>query len=288
MFRGSMVALVTPFKKDGSVDFRRLAALAEWQVASGTDALVPCGTTGEGATLDAAERSAVIRTVVRQVKSRVPVIAGTGSNSTAVAVENGKAARRAGADALLVVTPYYNKPTQAGLFSHYERIAGEVPLPVVLYNVPSRTGVNLLPETVARLSKVPGIAAIKEASGSLPQVSRLMSLCALPVLSGDDALTVPMMAIGARGVISVAANVAPAGMKEMVAAAATGDWVKARELHHCLQPLVEACFLESNPIPVKAMLALRGRIGATLREPLGPPSRETLRKLKAVLAQYPA
>ena len=288
MFRGSMVALVTPFKRDGSVDFRRLSSLVEWQISCGTDALVPCGTTGEGATLSAPERAAVIRAVVRQARSRIPVIAGAGSNSTAVTVLNCREAKRAGADALLVVTPYYNKPTQAGLFAHYERIAREVPLPVVLYNVPSRTGVTLAPETVARLSRVPGIAAIKEAGGSLPAVSRIMALCDLPVLSGDDALTVPMMAIGARGLISVMANVAPAETKAMVQAASMGDWVRARELHHRLHPLMEACFLESNPIPVKAMLALRGRIGPAIREPLGPPSKETMKKLKAVLGKYTA
>ncbi len=282
MFRGSLVALVTPFKRDGSVDRRRLLDLVDRQLAGGTDGIVPCGTTGEAATLRPAERAAVVRLVSRHVRGRVPVIAGTGTNSTAVTIDLSKDARRAGADAVLAVTPYYNKPTQAGLLAHYRHLAREVALPIVLYNVPSRTAVSLTPETVARLSEVRGIVAIKEAGG-IEQAGRILALCGIVVLSGDDAITLPMMAIGGKGVVSVVANLVPDRVQEMVSAAERGDWAIARALHHRLQPLIEACFWESNPGPVKAMLARLGRIGPAMRLPLVPPMPETQKRLKRLL-----
>lgn len=284
MFRGAMVALITPFRRDGSVDVRALDALVDWQIREGIDALVPCGTTGEAATLAPAERAAVIRRVVRRARGAVPVIAGAGANSTAEAVAHARSARRAGADALLVVTPAYNKPTQAGLIAHYTRIARAVPLPLLLYNVPSRTAVNLAPETVALLARLPRVAGIKEAGG-MAQADRVMTLTDLPVISGDDGLTLPMMAIGAVGVISVTANVAPGRVKAMVLAAEQGDFPRARILHHALHALTEACFWETSPGPVKALLAMMGRCGPGLREPLVSPGAETLRRLGRLLKQ---
>ncbi len=278
MIRGSLVALVTPFLRDGSVDFKRLDALVDWQIASGTDGIVPCGTTGEAVTLSATERFQVVQRVVRRAHGRVPVFAGTGSNSTEAAVALTRDARRAGADAALVVTPYYNKPSQQGLFLHYRRIAREGGLPIVLYNVPSRTAVTLAPETTARLSGVRGIVATKEAAG-MDSASKVMGLCGLPVLCGDDALTVPMMALGAQGVISVVANLLPGMVKAEVSAALKGNWLEARVMHFRLQPLVEACFWESNPIPAKFMLARMGKTGPTVREPLCAPSPAVAKRL---------
>ena len=282
MFRGTMTALVTPFRKDGAIDAPALDRLVDWQIESGIDALVPCGTTGEAATLTAEERTIVIRRVVRRARGRVPVIAGTGANGTSAAVALSCAARRAGADAILVVTPAYNKPTQAGLLAHYRRIARTVPLPLLLYNVPSRTAVNLSPETVAALARLPRVAGIKEAGG-MAQANRVMALTDLPVISGDDDLTLPMMAIGAVGVISVTANVAPGRVKAMVLAAEQGDWARARILHHGLHALTEACFWETSPGPVKALLAMTGRCGPTMREPLVPPGAETRKRLRRLL-----
>jgi 4-hydroxy-tetrahydrodipicolinate synthase len=282
MFRGAMVALVTPFQRNGAVDVRALDALVDWQIREGIDALVPCGTTGEAVTLTPAERAAVIRRVVRRARGRVPVIAGAGANSTAEALAHAQAARRAGADSLLVVTPAYNKPTQAGLIAHYTRIARAVPLPLLLYNVPSRTAVSLAPGTVAVLARLPRVAGIKEAEG-MAQATRVMALSDLPVISGDDDLTVPMMAIGAVGVISVTANVVPSRVKAMVLAAEQGDWARARILHHKVHALTEACFWETSPGPVKALLAMMGRCGPTMREPLVPPGAQTQRRLKRLL-----
>lgn len=282
--QGAMTALVTPFRKDGTVDVRALDGLVDWQIASGIDALVPCGTTGEASTLDAAERAAVIRRVARRARGRVPVIAGTGANDTAAGVAYARDAMRAGADALLVVTPYYNKPTQAGLLAHYRRIARAVPAPMVLYNVPSRTSVNLAPETVARLAEIRSVVAIKEAGG-MAQMDKVMALCDLPVISGDDALTVPMMALGAVGVISVSSNLVPASVKALVSAAAGGDFAEAARLHRRLHLLNEACFWETSPGPVKAMLAMARRCGPWLREPLVPPTPTTLKRLRPLMPQ---
>lgn len=285
MFKGSIVAIVTPFSQ-GEFDresFRKLVAL---QLENGTSGIVPCGCTGEAATLSHEEHKVVIETTLETVNRRVPVIAGTGSNSTSEAVMLTKFAEKVGADGALVITPYYNKPTQEGLYRHYRAIAESTALPLVLYNVPSRTGVNLLPETVARLMEFSNIVAIKEAGGSLDQVSRILNLCGdhCTVLSGDDSLTVPMMALGAKGVISVAANVAPKETAEMVRAAEENRWEDARALHFKLFPLFRGLFVETNPIPVKTCLALMGRIRAEWRLPLCAPTDQTREFLEQLLA----
>src|SRR5512138_702546 len=251
MFKGSIVAIVTPYN-NGKVDFEKLRELVEFQIAGGTDAIVPCGTTGEASTLDYDEHMEVIRTVIDQVKKRVPVIAGTGSNSTAEAIELSQKAKEAGANGVLLVTPYYNKPTQEGLVRHYTAIADAVAIPQILYNVPGRTGVNMLPETVARLAPHRNIVAIKEATGSLQQASEVLALCgdSITVLSGDDFITFPMMACGAVGVISVTANIMPKEIATMVDAFLAGNMEEARKLHLKLLKINNAMFIESNPIPV--------------------------------------
>src|SRR5882757_875789 len=233
MFNGALTALVTPFR-DGSVDESALRDLIEWQIQSGIDGLVPCGSTGESATLSHSEHDAVIRITIEQARKRVPVVAGTGSNSTAEAIRLTAAAREMGADGALLISPYYNKPTQDGIFRHYQAIAASVDLPLIVYNIPGRTGSNIAPETFARLSEVKNIVAIKESSGSMDQCSDILKLCGdrLTLLSGDDPLAVPLMAIGAKGVISVVTNVMPREVHEMVAAGLAGDFERARELHY--------------------------------------------------------
>jgi len=288
MFKGSIVAIVTPFKKDGSVDFEKLRELVEFQIAGGTDAIVPCGTTGEASTLDYDEHMAVIKTVVEQVARRVPVIAGTGSNATAEAIELTQKAKEAGADGALLVTPYYNKPTQEGLYRHYMAVADGVALPQILYNVPGRTGVNLLPETVARLSAHRNIVALKEATGSLQQASEVISLCGdqIDVLSGDDFITFPMMACGAKGVISVLANIMPATVANLVDAFFAGDLETARQLHLKTLKIGNVMFIESNPVPVKTALELMGKAPADVRLPLAPLSDASKAKLTAIMKEY--
>lgn len=285
MFKGSIVALVTPFK-NGKVDEKRLSDLVEFQIKEGTDAILPCGCTGEAATLEHEEQIRIIQMVVEMVKKRVKVVGGTGSNSTEEALHLTQGAKKVGADGALMITPYYNKPTPQGLYEHYSLIAKKVDIPIILYNVPSRTGISILPETVAELSKIENIVAIKEASGSLDQVSQILSLCALTVLSGDDSLTLPMMVLGAKGVVSVAANVMPGEVKEMVRAALDGKWDKARELHFELLPLFKAMFIEVNPQPVKTALALMGKIEMEWRLPLTKMREESMEKLKKVLKGY--
>ena len=268
MFQGSLVALVTPFR-DGRVDVARLEELVDYHVEAGTHGLVPCGTTGESATLSHEEHDLVIDTVVRRADGRIPVIAGTGSNSTNEAIRLTRYARDVGADAALVITPYYIKPTQEGLLRHFEAVAQSVDIPLVLYNVPGRTGVDMAPSTVVRLADLPTIVGIKEASGSLDQtVEILRGAPELCVLSGDDSLTLGLMAVGARGVISVAANVAPKPMVDLVELALDGNFAAAREVHFRLFPLFGGLFVETNPIPVKAAMALQGRIGPEIRLPL--------------------
>lgn len=269
MFRGAIVAIVTPFK-GGKVDEEALRALIEWQIINGTDGIVPCGTTGESATLSHEEHDRVIEITIDAVRKRVPVIAGTGSNSTAEAIRLTKHAYDAGADGVLVVCPYYNRPTQEGMYLHFREIADQVPIPVILYNVPPRTGVNLLPETVARLAKIPNIVGIKEASGSLKQIIDLINLCPaeFAVLSGDDFIALPTLVLGGKGVISVASNVVPAAIAAMIDAYQAGELIKAREMHYQLLPLIDALFIESNPIPVKTALAMMGMITDELRLPL--------------------
>ena len=233
MFHGSYVALVTPFK-DGEVDLERLGALVDYHIEAGTDGLVPCGTTGESATLSHKEHELVIEFVIEKAAGRIPVLAGTGSNSTSEAVSLTKSAQAAGADGALVITPYYNKPPQDGLYSHFAAIAEECDIPIVLYNVPSRTGIDLLPGTIGRLSAIANIVAVKEASGSIDRTVEILAECDITVLSGDDSLTLSLMAVGARGVISVVANVAPSQMAELVQLAASGDFASAGPLHHQL------------------------------------------------------
>ena len=287
MFKGAIVALVTPFKK-GRVDEEALRALIEMQISNGTDGIVPCGTTGESATLSHEEHDRVIEITIEAVRKRVPVIAGTGSNSTAEALRLTKHAHEAGADGVLIVTPYYNKPTQEGLYQHFQAIAAEVPIPVILYNVPGRTGGNLLPETVLRLASVPNIVGIKEASGSLKQIMDVIHLCPddFSVLSGDDAVALPVLAMGGSGVISVFANVAPADMAGMIDAYQAGDMAKARKMHYRMLPLMDALFIETNPIPVKAALAMMGLIDYEFRLPLCRLSQTNEDKLRNILTAY--
>lgn len=285
MFQGSMVAIVTPVR-NGDVDRDAYGRLLEFQIQNGTSGIIPCGCTGEPATMTMEEHKDLLRFAVERVRKRVPVIAGTGSNNTREAVDLTRFAEECGADGALLITPYYNKPTQKGLREHYRAVAESVRIPLVLYNVPSRTGVSLAPDTVARLSEIPNIVAVKEASGSLDQVSEILSLVRrkdFVVLSGDDSLTLPMMSVGARGVISVAANIVPDRVTAMVGAALSGDYVRASALHRELYPLFKVLFIETNPIPVKAALSLMGMISPEWRLPLTPPSAENLEKIRAVL-----
>jgi len=281
--QGSMVAIVTPFKNGGKeVDYASLEKLVEFQLSNGTDGIIPAGTTGETPALSHEEHQRVIETVVRKVNKRVPVIAGTGSNSTEKTIEMTRFAKEAGADAALVVVPYYNKPTQEGMYLHFKAVA-EVGLPVVLYNVPSRSGVGLTPKTIARLSQLPNIVAIKEAAGSLDQVSEILASCDITVLSGDDSLTLPMIAVGAKGLISVIANVVPDRCKKLVALALAGDYEGARKVHLELFRLSRVMFIESNPIPVKTAMGLLGLCDPTLRLPMSPLQPENLLVLEKML-----
>jgi len=288
MFSGSMVAIVTPFQADGRFDEESYRQLIEFQLENGTDVFVPCGTTGESATLDFEEHEYVIKVCIDQVNKRVPVIAGTGANNTAEAIHLSKTAKNNGADGLLLVCPYYNKPSQEGIYQHYKKIAEEVALPQVLYNVPGRTGINMSAETTARLAEFANIVAIKEASGSLVQVSEILAKAGdkIDVISGDDFLTFPMMACGAKGVISVSANAIPAQVKAMVKATQDGDYSAARKLHLELLDFHNAMFIESNPVPVKQTLALFGKCRADVRLPLVGISPAALEKLKTVLKNY--
>lgn len=273
MIKGSLVALVTPMQQDGSVDFECLDRLVDWHVAEGTDGIVAVGTTGESATLDVDEHLEVIRRVLLRAGRRLPVIAGTGANATAEALELTRAAEALGADAALLVTPYYNKPPQEGLYRHYRRIAESVALPLILYNVPGRTGCDLLPETVARLAQVPGIVGLKEAKGDLQRVRELLALGLPPhfsLYSGDDATACESMLLGFRGDISVTANVAPRQMHALCAACLAGDVARAKALDATLQGLHKNLFVEPNPIPVKWALQHMGRIGPGIRLPLVP------------------
>ena len=286
MFTGSLVAIVTPFRK-GKVDERALADLIEWQIASGTNGIVPCGTTGESATLSHDEHNRVIELTVEVVRRRVPVVAGTGSNSTEEAIALTKHAKQAGADGALLITPYYNKPTQEGLYLHYQAVAEAVDLPLVLYNIPGRTGVNMLPATIARLTALPTVVGVKEGSGSVQQASDLVQMCGerLTVLAGDDALTLPMMAVGGKGVITVTANIMPAEMAALVSAFTEGKIEESRRIHFKLSPLFAALFFETNPIPVKEALSLMGKIDPGLRLPLCPMAQDPREKLIEVLKE---
>jgi len=287
MFKGSIVAIVTPFKNN-KVDEKALGDLIEWHIAEGTDAIVPCGTTGESATLEYDEHYRAIEHTIEVVSGRVPVIAGTGANSTGETVMMTDKAKKLGADGALLVSPYYNKPSQEGIFRHYEKVAKNVDIPIVLYNVPGRTASNILPETVARLSEIENVVAIKEATGSMAQVSEVIRLCGdnITVISGDDFTILPLLALGGKGVISVVANIAPKDMSGMFKAWNNGNLDEARNIHFKLEPLSKAMFLETNPVPVKTALSMMGRIQEEFRLPLCSMGSDTKGKLESALKDY--
>lgn len=285
MFQGSFPALVTPFKDNFEIDYDAYGRLLDFQIENGTDGIVPCGCSGEAATLSHDEQKALIRFAVERVAGRVPVVAGTGSNNTAEAVGLTKFAKEVGADGALLITPYYNKPTPAGQIAHYTKVAEEAQIPIMLYNVPGRTGTKISPETIAALSKVPYIVSVKEACGSVDQVSQILHLCDINVMSGDDSLTLPMMSVGAKGVVSVAANIVPRLIADLCKAANAGDYPKAKELHYKMLPLGTALFLETNPMPVKAALAKMGMIKNVLRLPLVPMTDESANRMDPVLKE---
>lgn len=288
MYAGAMTALVTPFRNN-KIDEPALVNLVEAQIAAGIDGLIPCGTTGEAPTLEPEEQAHVIRVVVDAAKKRVPVIAGTGSNSTAHTIALSKAALAAGADALLVVTPYYNRPTQDGLIRHYRAICEAVPLPVIVYNIPGRTGGDMSVDTLARLaSEQPRIVAVKEATGSVARAQEIVRRLGdrMPVLSGEDAVNLAIYVVGGRGCISVVSNVVPKLVADAWDAAAVGDFARARALHFKTLELTEALFSETSPTPVKAALAMMGSIGAEIRPPLYAMSGPARERLRAVLAEH--
>jgi len=288
MFQGSMVAIVTPFK-GGKLDVKSLEKLIDWHIKEGTDAIIPCGTTGEASTLDYEEHYKVIEITVKVVSGRVPVIAGTGANSTDEAIEITQRAKKLGADGALLVTPYYNKPTQEGLYLHYKKIAESVKgFPLVLYNVPGRTAVNMLPSTVARLSEIKNIVGLKEATGDMKQASEIIRLVGdrINLYSGDDFTTLALYALGGKGCISVTANIAPRDSADMWDAWVEGDIERARRLHYKMEPLNSAMFLETNPIPVKTALAMMGKIKEEFRLPLCPISQANKEKLRNALKSY--
>jgi len=288
MFKGSMVAIVTPFDERGNFDEEAYRQLIEFQIENGTDVIVPCGTTGESATLDYKEHDRVIQVCIEQVNKRVPVIAGTGSNSTAEAIELSAHAKQMGADGVLLVSPYYNKPSQEGLYQHYKAIAEAVALPQVLYNVPGRTGMNMEAKTTIRLAEFANIVAIKEASGNVTQSGEILAAAGdkIDILSGDDFLTLPLMAIGAKGIISVSANLIPKEVKAMVTAIEEGRWEEAKRMHLQMLALHNAMFIESNPVPVKTALSLIGKCRADVRLPLVPLQPASLEKLKSVMQGF--
>jgi 4-hydroxy-tetrahydrodipicolinate synthase len=287
MFSGSIVALVTPFK-DSKVDWQSFEALIEFHIQSGTHGIVPCGTTGESATLSHEEHEAVIKAAVKVVRKRVPVIAGSGSNSTAEAVRLTRAAESFGADGALMISPYYNRPTQEGIYQHYKKVASEVGIPIIVYNIPGRTGSKIEPETLARLAEIGNIAGVKEATGSVDQAIDVIRLCGdrLAVYSGEDSLIYSLMALGGKGVISTVANVAPEDTARLAAACLKGDWEKGRALQFKLIPLIRSLFIETNPIPVKTALSLMGKCTAELRLPLTPMGEGSLKKLRQAMTDF--
>jgi 4-hydroxy-tetrahydrodipicolinate synthase len=287
MFSGSMVALVTPFK-NGQVDWPSLEALVEFHLQNGTNGIVPCGTTGESATLSHAEHDEVIRTVIKAVNKRVPVIAGTGSNSTDEAVRLTQEAERSGADGALMISPYYNRPTQEGIYQHYKKVASAVGIPLIVYNIPGRTGSKIEPETLARLAEINNVAGVKEATGSVDQAIDVIRLCGdrLAVYSGEDSLIYSLMSLGGKGVISTVANVAPKQTAQLAAACLAGKWDEARNLQFQLIPLIHSLFIETNPIPVKTALALMGKCSGELRLPMTPMAEGNLQRLKVALGDF--
>ncbi len=288
MFAGSFVALITPFK-NGKVDEKRLAELIEWQIRSGTHGIFPCGTTGESATLSHEEHTQVVKLVVDIVKKRVPVVAGSGSNSTAEAIRLTREAQEVGADGVVMISPYYNRPTQEGIYQHYRAVAQAVPgFPIVFYNIPGRTGSNIEPSTMARLAEIDNIVGVKEAAGSIDQVLNIITACGdkLAIFSGEDSLTFSMMSLGGKGVLSTVANVAPREMADLANAGLAKQWDRAAQMQLKLIPLIRALFLETNPIPAKTALALMGKCELELRLPLVPMAEANLAKLKTVLKEY--
>lgn len=286
MFSGSLVALITPFQ-NGKVDYKTLDELIDFQLESGIDGIVPVGTTGESPTLTHDENKKVIERVVGAVDGMVPVIAGTGSNSTAEAIDLTAFARKVGADASLQVTPYYNKPTQEGFYQHFKAIAEEVNLPVVLYNIPGRCGAGLTPDTIARLAQIDNIVAVKEATGSLDQASDIANRCDLTILSGDDSLTLPLASVGAKGVISVVANIVPADVKAMTDLILEGDLVSARKWHNKLFTLSRSLLsMSTNPIPIKAAMAMLDMCSEEMRLPMTPLAENKKNALEKILTSY--
>jgi len=288
MFKGAFVAIVTPFK-DGKVDEESLRKLIDFQIEQGTHGIVPCGTTGESATLSFEEHERVVEITVEHVNKRVPVIAGTGSNNTEEAIRLTKHAQKVGADGALMISPYYNKPTQEGLYRHFEKVAASADIPIIVYNIPGRTAVNMEPSTIERLSKIENIVGIKEAAGSIKQVMEIIARCGddFAVLSGEDYITFPLLALGGKGVISVVSNVAPKDMATMCDLALAGKLEEARDLHYKLLPLCNILFCETNPVPVKAALAMMGKISSDeVRLPLVPLSDTNREKLRGVLKDY--
>lgn len=288
MFKGAITAIVTPFK-NGKVDEKTLRGLIEFQIKNGASGIVPCGTTGESATLSFEEHDHVIEVTIEQVKKRVPVIAGTGSNSTEEAIMLTRHAAKAGAEASLQVSPYYNRPTQKGLYEHFKAIAKAVDIPLILYNIASRTGVNIEPETIAKLAgDCKNIVGVKEASGNLDQMSRIKQLCpaGFDLISGDDSLTLPVLSIGGTGIISVVANIVPQDVAALAAEFEKGNISEARRLHYRLLPLIKAVFLETNPGPIKTAMGLLGMCEPDLRLPMCGISPENLEKLKKALEEY--
>ena len=288
MFQGSMVAIITPFDSQGNFAEETYRQLIEFQLENGTDVIVPCGTTGESATLDYDEHDQVIKACIEQVNKRVPVLAGTGSNATAEAIAISQHAKEMGADGVLLVAPYYNKPSQEGLYQNFKALAENVALPQVLYNVPGRTGINMSAETTVRLAEIDNIVAIKEASGDITQASEIIARAGdqIDVLSGDDFLTLPLMACGAKGIISVTANIMPKQVKAMVQAIQEGRWNDAKTLHLQLLDVHQAMFIESNPVPVKTAAALMGKCQTEVRLPLVEMQADTLEKLQVVLRKH--
>ena len=285
-FRGAYVAIATPFNADGSLDEQGLVDLIEFQIAGGTHGIVPCGTTGEAATMSHAEHQRVVELTIKTVAGRVPVLAGTGSNSTSESIELTRQAKAAGADGALMITPYYNKPSQEGLYQHFKAVAEAVDIPIVMYNVPGRTSINMLPATVARCAAIPNIVGIKEASANLQQVSEVIGLCPddFAVLSGDDFTSMVTVMVGGTGVISVSSNVVPGEMAAMIGAALDNDNNRARELHYRLLPLMQAMFFDTNPVPAKTALAMMGKIKSDhVRLPLYAMNEAAAAKLKKVM-----
>jgi len=287
MFSGSMVALVTPFK-DGKIDWPSLEGLIEFHLQKGTHGIVPCGTTGESATLSHQEHDEVIRAVIKAVNKRIPVIAGTGSNSTDEAVRLTREAEKSGADGALMISPYYNRPTQEGIYQHYRKVASAVGIPIIVYNIPGRTGSKIEPETLARLAEIDNIAGVKEATGSVDQAIDVIRLCGdrLAVYSGEDSLIFSLMALGGKGVISTVANIAPKECAELTGACLNGNWERGRELQFQLMPLIRSVFIETNPIPVKTALSLMGKCGGDLRLPLTPMAEGNVKKLTLAMRDF--